>query len=390
MMKKIVTTLFVVLVIGAAILSLGKQPEPLTEGSESAKLLASQRYGFIREDLRLVDNSRPTQANKDFAGTDTRILDTTYWYPVNERGEVPEGKHPLLVYSHGFSSTREGGEYLGEFLASNGYIVIAADFPLTNKRAPGGPELKDVVNQPGDLSFLIDNVIAWSLDGGHVLSGHLDDNRIGVTGISLGGLTTTLASYHPTRRDPRIKAAASIAGPTSSFSEIFYENADIPFLMLAADIDALVPYDEHALPVLDRVQRSSLVTISGGTHMGFAGYTGILRWLENADAIGCYSIMNNIDTEEEPWHALVGTPEQGVLYEDVPLPCQNMPLPIGMNPLRQHMSTVLTIYSFFESHFNLDPERRTYFDIFLHEVMPKEIPEISVRSRVSKSAAYNF
>jgi len=383
MIKKLFAALLVVLVVGVAIVSLGQQPEPLAEGSESAKLLASHRYGFIRENLRLVDDSRPTQANKDFAGADTRTLEASYWYPVNDHGEVPEGKHPLLVYSHGFSSTREGGEYLGEFLASNGYIVIAADFPLTNKLAPGGPKLKDVVNQPGDLSFLIDSVIAWSLDGGHVLSSHLDENRIGVTGISLGGFTTTLVSYHPTSRDPRIKAAASIAGPSSSFSETFYQHADIPFLMLAADIDALVPYDVHALPVLDRVPRSSLVTINGGTHMGFAGYSGLLRWLENADSVGCYGVLKNIDTEEEPWHELVGTPEQGVLYNGVPLPCQKMPLPQGMNPLRQHMSTVLTVYSFFESHFNQSPEKRSYFDRFLHEIMPEEIAEVSVHRRTN-------
>ncbi|NQZ87310.1 MAG: hypothetical protein HRT54_06985 [Colwellia sp.] len=89
--------------------------------------------------------------------------------------------------------------------------------------------------------------------------------------------------------------------------------------------------------------------------------------------------MKNIDTEEEPWHELVGTPEQGVLYEDVPLPCQNRPLPMGMKPLRQHMVTVLTIFSFFESHFNPNSEKRHYFDRFLHEVLPVEIPEVSVR-----------
>lgn len=383
MIKKVLAALLVVLVAGVAILSLGKQPEPLPEGSESAKLLASHRYDFVREDLRLVDDSRSTQANMDFAGADTRILEASYWYPVNDRSEVPEGKHPLVVYSHGFISTRDSGRHLSEYLASNGYIVIATDFPLTNRRAPGGPEVKDVVNQPGDVSFLIDSVFAWSLDGSHVLSGHLDESRIGVTGISLGGMTTTLVSYHPTSRDPRIKAAASIAGPSSSFSETFYESVDIPFLMLAADSDAIVPYDVHALPVLDRVQRSSLVTIAGGTHLGFAAHTGILRWLENADSIGCYSVMNNIDTKEEPWHELVGTPEQGVLYEDVPLPCENMPLPVGMNPLRQHMSTVLAIYSFFESHFNRDPDKRIYFDRFLHEVMPREFPEVSVRRRTS-------
>jgi len=381
MLKKLLAVLFLAFVVGAAIVSLGKQPEPLTEGSESAQLLASHRYSFVREDLRLVDDSRATQANKEFEGADTRFLEASYWYPVNGQGEVPEGKYPLVVYSHGFNSTRTSGEHLGEYLASNGYIVIAADFPLTNRNAPGGPKLKDVVNQPADVSFLIDRVIDWSQNEGHVLSAHLDKNRIGVTGISLGGLTTTLVSYHPTKRDRRIKAAASIAGPSATLSETFYRNADIPFLMLAANIDALVPYDAHALPVLDRVQRSTLVTITGGTHLGFAGYSGILRWLDNSDAIACDSILKNIDTEEEPWHELVGTPEQGVLYQDVPLPCQNMPLPVGMNPLRQHMSTVLTIYSFFESHFNLAPEKRRYFNRFLHDVMPEEIPEVSVRRR---------
>jgi predicted dienelactone hydrolase len=381
--KKTLAALLVMLIAGVSILSLGKQPEPLAEGSESAIMLASHRYDFVRDDLRLVDDSRPTQANRDFKGAETRILEASYWYPVNDQGEVPEGKHPLVVYSHGFTSSRESGKHLGKYLASNGYIVIATDFPLTNGNAPGGPEVKDVVNQPGDVSFLIDSVIDWSQDSDHILFDHVDANRIGVTGISLGGMTTTLVSYHPTSRDPRIKAAASIAGPSSSFSQAFYENADIPFLMLAADLDALVPYEAHALPILDRVRRSSLVTITGGTHLGFAAHTGILRWLENADSIGCYAVLKNIETEEAPWHELVGTPEQGILYEDVALPCENSPLPAGMNPLRQHMSTLLAIYSFFESHFNQDAGKRTYFDYFLHEIMPKEIPEVSMRRRAT-------
>tara|TARA_B110001450_G_scaffold195534_2_gene183918 strand:+ start:1100 stop:2311 length:1212 start_codon:yes stop_codon:yes gene_type:complete len=378
MIKRVIGSVVVVLLTTVAILFLGKQPEPLAEGSESANILASQRYGVIRENIRLVDNTRSTQPNKHFTGTDTRTLEASYWYPTDEKGAIPDGKYPLIVYAHGFGSSRNSGKHLGEYLASNGYIVIATNFPLTTRKSPGGPKLKDVVNQPGDISFLIDKAIAWSLDDGHVLFGHLDEHRIGATGISLGGLTTTLVSYHPTKRDRRIKAAASIAGPTSSFSEEFYQNADIPFLMLAADTDALVPYEFHALPVLDRVPRSSLVTISGGTHLGFAGHTGILRWLDDVDSIGCYSVLNNIDTAEEPWHELVGTQEQGILYEKVPLPCENALLTATVNPLRQQILTLLTIYSFFESHFNLAAERRSYFDRFLHEVMSEEIPEMSV------------
>ena len=389
MTVRIIAALLLVLASGAAIVSLGKQPVPLAEGSDSAALLSSQRYGSVREDLRLVDESRPTQANGDFQGVRNRTLEASYWYPVDSQGEIPEGKHPLVVYSHGFTSSRESGRHIGKYLASNGYIVIATDFPLTNGNAPGGPELKDVVNQPGDVSFLIDSAIAWSQDGSHVLYGHIDTNRIGVTGISLGGLTTTLVSYHPTKRDPRIKAAVSIAGPSSSFSEKFYASADIPFLMLAADLDALVPYDVHALPILDRVPRSSLVTITGGTHLGFPAHTGILRWLDNADSVGCYAVLKNIDTEEEPWHELIGTPEQGILYEDVPLPCESNPLPSGMNPLRQRMSPLLTVYSFFESHFNQDSEKRRYFDHFLHEIMPKEIPEVSVQRRAGWRAGHH-
>lgn len=378
MIKRCIAAIIVMLMFGIAIILLGKQPKPMPEGSDSAAVLASHAYAFTRQDIKLVDNTRPTQANNDVVGTDMRTLETSYWYPVNDLGELPKGEHPLVVYSHGFGSTRNSGKHIAEYLASNGYIVFAPDFPLTNRNTAGGPKLKDVVNQPGDVSFLIDTVVEWSLDKEHVLYGHVDHNRIGAAGISLGGMTTTLVSYHPTERDSRIKAAASIAGPTASFSEKFYRNADIPFLMLASNIDALVPYNEHALPVLDRVPRFSLVTIDGGSHLGFAAYSGILRWLDNADAIGCYSLMKNIDTKQAPWHHLLGTPEQGILYGPVPLPCQTTPLPVAINPLRQHQLTQLAVFSFFESHFNSSIKKRRYFNDFLHTVLPKEIAEVTV------------
>ncbi len=113
MIKNIVAALLLVLAVGTAIISLDKQPEPLPEESESAKLLGSHRYGFIRENLYLVDDRRATQANKDFAGENTRTLEASYWYPVNDQGEVPEGRHPLVVYSHGFyNPKRANGCYV--------------------------------------------------------------------------------------------------------------------------------------------------------------------------------------------------------------------------------------------------------------------------------------
>ena len=107
-------------------------------------------------------------------------------------------------------STRSEAERNAEHLASHGYVVIAADYPLSNFRAPGGPIVTDAVNQPGDVSFLIDTVTGWSADQ-RPFRGEIDPERIGAAGLSLGGFTTTVATFHPTRRDPRISAAVSIA-----------------------------------------------------------------------------------------------------------------------------------------------------------------------------------
>ena len=124
-----------------------------------------------------------------------------------------------------------------EELASHGYVVVAVNYPLTNMGAPGGPNVKDVVNQPGDVSFLIDSLLEQSATSGHSLEGMVDADRIGVTGISLGGLTSTLAAFHPEWADDRIKASLSIAGPTALFTPEFFQHRDVPFLMLAGDID---------------------------------------------------------------------------------------------------------------------------------------------------------
>ncbi len=386
---RIVVVVVIVLAVGLAVLLLGRQPTPIAAHTMTSSILASKQFDVGRQDIRLVDNSRATQANNEFVGSDQRVLQTSFWFPLNEQGSVAAGKHPLIVYSHGLSSSRLNGRHIIEFLASNGYVVIAADFPLTHKKAPGGQKVKDVVNQPRDLSFLIDTVLSWSADEQHVLYNHVDDTRIGATGISLGGFTSTLAAYHPVWRDSRIKAVASIAGPSQSLSPLFYSHAEIPFLMLAGDIDAIVPYGAHALPILERVPDASLVTIKDGTHLGFAGNTGILRWLNNADSIGCRALLKRIDTKEEPWHDLLGTVEQGISREPVTLPCQTMPLPKGMNPLHQQLLTKTVVYSFFESQFAEGVDTRQKYDRYLHKLLPNESTNISVqRSRSYKLSRF--
>ena len=161
--------------------------------------------------------------------------------------------------------------------------------------------------------FLIDTLLAKSSEAGHELEGLIDGERIGVTGISLGGMTSTLVSFHPDMGDDRIGAALSIAGPTSFANAVFFSHRQVPFLMLAGDIDALVPYSSNAAPVPDIVPGSQLVTVAGASHTGFAGPAAALRWLNNADAIGCSMVQDNINAsaEEDLWYEELGSVEQG-------------------------------------------------------------------------------
>src|SRR5205823_7649068 len=107
---------------------------------------------------------------------------------------------------HGFMDSRNGEAYLARHLASHGYLVAAPDFPLSNGAAPGRATVADVPNQPGDLSFIIDQLLADATYGASA-----DGDHIGPSGLSLGGLTTLLATFHPRFRDPRILASLPIA-----------------------------------------------------------------------------------------------------------------------------------------------------------------------------------
>ncbi len=371
-----VPAVFAILLVGVcSYLYSGRQAQPFASGTAAARWLEAGPLAVRQYDEKFVDSSRPTAANGDFKGTLSRTLNATVWHPADAMG----GPYPLVVYSHGFTSSRKGGGYLALSLASRGYVIVAADYPLTNMSAPGGPNVMDVVNQPGDVSFLIDKLVAQSATAGHVLAGMVDDTRVGLMGISLGGMTSTLASFHPETGDGRVGAVVSIAGPTAQFTEVFFQHRQVPFLMLAGDIDALVPYYSNAAPVPQRVPGSQLVTISGASHTGFAGPAAPLRWMHNPDAIGCWAVTRNFDadTTDEPWFDRLGTPEMGINYDVENELCLMDPLPKAMNVLRQQMITEVVISSFFESQFSKDASRRLAAARFLSVQLPAEATEVS-------------
>jgi dienelactone hydrolase len=335
------------------------------------------------------DTIRPTMPNGDYEGGPSRVLSTTVWYPAEEdriarlfgglnATVAKDGKpFPLIIYCHGFMSWGADAKYLAEHLAGHGYVVACPDFPLTNFFSPGGPNINDVVHQPGDVRFLIDKLLAHHANAGSPLYGAIDEARVGVMGLSLGGMTTSLVTFHPTLRDPRVTLAATLAGPGAMFSEVFYENGDVPLLAVHGDIDAIVDYETNALSTLTRAgPKVRLISILNASHTGFSDAASpLFDSLENPDVVGCLAIKGRI-SDDASFLDLLGGHEEGIVEPNTPALCQNTPLPRSIRPSRQHELTILAVLSFFESLFAPNPQARSQAAHFLNTTLARENPEI--------------
>ena len=128
------------------------------------------------------------------------------------------GPRPVLVFSHGRGGYRQHNTYMTEALVSRGYVVAAIEHPSAAAGVvfPDGrvtsmdPRMMDQAFVDGsvavsaqDARFVADRLAA--LDAGDpkgLLTGRLDLQRLGLFGVSLGGMTTAAAC----QRDPRFRA----------------------------------------------------------------------------------------------------------------------------------------------------------------------------------------
>lgn len=349
---------------------------PAPEGEQSASLYQSGTLGVSSVRIELTDTSRPTNPNGDFEGSPARKLNGFIWYPQTQDRKP----FPLIVYSHGFMSSVAEPEYLVNFLVPKGYVVVAVNYPLSHGGASGGPNASDVISQPGDISFLIDALLARNANEKDSLHGLLDPSRIAAVGLSLGGLTTQLAAYHRDLRDPRLGAAVSIAGPTAILERQFFQTTKIPFMMIAGSADAIVPYQANAAPILSKVDNSLLVTLDKASHTGFAGMSTILfRWFRHPDQIVCPMVLDGLNRDDSGDESvLVPDPTVGVSISEA-RPCTMETFERAMRPADQQMLTRLAIYAFLEREFAPDRERRQQMESYLSAGLAAENPAASVK-----------
>lgn len=111
--------------------------------------------------------------NKAFAG-----------YKVMQDAPVFEGKHGLVVISHGFGGSWRNQQWLATELVRAGYIVAAPDHPGTTTFDRSPAEAAKLWERPRDISRVIDRLLAsasWSAA--------IDAEKIAVIGHSMGGWT---------------------------------------------------------------------------------------------------------------------------------------------------------------------------------------------------------
>lgn len=174
--------------------------------------------------LHLVDRSRKIRLPD--GRRIARPVTTYLWYPPSSAGKGP---WPLVVFGHGYASTPFVYLRLLRAWAAAGYLVAAPLFPLGNANAPGGPDEDDIVNQPGDMSFVISQLLAASASSANPLHGLVDPARIAVGGQSDGAMTAFATAYERPWRDSRVRAAVILSG---------------------ADLGRRPPLDRPAVPLL--------------------------------------------------------------------------------------------------------------------------------------------
>ena len=344
-------------------------------------------FGVGVRTLDLVDRSRRTPPHAGLPGSRVRTLTVEVWYPAapGETGPVrdaplaAERPFPLVVNSPGLLDSRGGELYYTAHLASRGFVVASIDFPLTRGGAPGGPELADFHNQPGDVRFVIDQLLRLSRRRGEWLAGGVDRKRLGVTGLSLGGGTTLLVTYHRRLRDRRIRAALPVAPTGCFFGERFYRSTAGPtLLVLQGDQDLLVPLATNGARVFERARSPrTLVTLAHGTHTAFVTYfTGSAA--ESYDKIGCAAIAG-VATLGDIFAGL-GGPRAGIDPTGCALPCQDPPPDNPpMSADEQHRLTKVVEAAFFDATL----KGSAAASCFLGEVLAAENPDARVATHAA-------
>jgi len=211
-----------------------------------------------------VDASRTTEAHSTVAGAASRTLPTRILAPVGGQTGRP---YPLIVFAHGSGGLGTRYEPLLRAWAAAGHVVAAPSFPIARDDAEAGGWAQDLPKLPGDMTFVIDEVLRLNADDRSPFRGAVDPARIGVAGHSMGGMTTLAVAGNTCCHDARIKAAVILAGRETPFGNgQFWSRIITPVLFVHGDADYNVVYADGRRAFANAPPPRFLLTLAQGDH----------------------------------------------------------------------------------------------------------------------------
>ncbi len=156
---------------------------------------------------------------------------------------VAPGAHPMVVWSHGRTGTRQSYVLLCESLAGRGFVVAA---PEHAGDALGdwvvGAAVDDETNESnriGDAHFVLDAVL--DLAGPlAAIAATIDPDRVAAAGHSYGGFTALSVGSGATRH-PAVRAVAGMQSFTRTMAKGVFAEMAVPTLLAVGACDATTP-----------------------------------------------------------------------------------------------------------------------------------------------------
>lgn len=216
-----------------------------------------------RTERTWVDASRTTPRNGTFPGAPARALRTLIWQPAST------APMPVVVMAHGFGVLPEDFDAFAHAVAAAGFILAAPAFPLTNQNTPGGRlGVNDLKEQPGDLSFVITQLLEAANTDSDPLQGRIISADVAAIGQSLGGLTVIGLTRKNCCRDARVDASVLSAAPllVGAFGTDPISRAGPPTLILNGTADSTVAFSTAVQLYSMLAPPRFLVGLNGAEH----------------------------------------------------------------------------------------------------------------------------
>lgn len=223
------------------------------------------------------------------------------WYPTQKEGPVEQvadlwihpkevrdvelankdKKYPLIIMSPGHKGDRRYLSWLADALVKNGFLVACVEHHGNSWRSYSPLISLRFWERAKDISFAITELFNEPL-----LKDRIDPNRVGFVGYSLGGVTGLLlggaqaqnvkevlirlhqhdkevdialvhqldfSEAHNSFFDPRVKAMALLSPANFVFPPQSLKQVKLPLALVASESDELLPYKDHAHPIIEHV-----------------------------------------------------------------------------------------------------------------------------------------